>query len=116
MAKKIIILETVTDTTILLRCVFWADVPAARVTAYANTAATSQYKDASAAELLAIQNGQVTEQLLQREYAPGTTGAAIQADLVAEFNAYQARITGANPRKRYGTFWDGTSWTVGGTA
>lgn len=42
----------------------------------------------------------------------GTTVPQIQAALVAEFNAYQARITAANPWQRYGTSYDGTSWTA----
>lgn len=94
------------------RYVFWLAVPAARQTFYANPAATSVVKDATTAELQAIQNGAVIEEQYTDNYAAGTLIAAIQASLIAKYNARQTVINNTNPWQYYGSSWDGTSWTV----
>ena len=141
MAKKIIILNRLNEPSdMTFRYAMWAVVPAARVSAYANATATSAYSGATAAELLAIQNGQVTERVVVWQATAAVPIATIQAAtaavpiatiqaalvavpiatiqaaLVAEFAKFQAEINARNPTGRFGTFWDGATWTLGGTA
>tara|TARA_R110000868_G_scaffold143298_1_gene361350 strand:- start:7931 stop:8284 length:354 start_codon:yes stop_codon:yes gene_type:complete len=117
MAKQIIILERVDEPSDLnFRYALWATVPAARVSAYANASATSAYRDASAPEIAAIQAGQIVEQVDKATFAVGTPLGQIQTDLIRRFNVFQGQINAKNPNGRYGTFWDGASWTAGGTA
>jgi len=66
---------------------------------------------ATAPELTALQNGSVVEHVEEVNYPLGTLIATIAADLVARFNAAQSALTAMNPFNRYGTFYDGTSWT-----
>ena len=117
MAKQIIILERVDEPSDnSFNVAYWVTIPAARVSAYANATATSQFKQASAPELAAIQAGQVVEIVERMGFVAGTGVAAIQAALIARFNTLQAAATSRNPWVRYGTTWDGSAWTVAGTA
>ncbi len=117
MAKQIIILERLNEPSDMnFRYVLWATVPAARVSAYANAAAVSAFKGASAGELTALQTGSVVERVGIASFTIGTPIATIQTYLLAQFAAFQAQINAANPTVRYGTSFDGTSWTSGGTA
>lgn len=97
------------------RYVFWVTVPSSRQSFYANPSATSAVKDASSAELLAIQNGQVLEKQDIGMYVAGTSISSIQADLISKWNTYQAYINSANPWQYYGSSWDGSVWTVNTT-
>ena len=98
------------------RYALWADVPVARQPFYANPTATSAFKDIVAGDLTAIRDGSVTESV-RIQYVPAGTGlAAVQSILQAKWTAYQAEVTTYNPWNRYGTFWDGASWTAGGVA
>jgi len=116
MAKQIIILDRVNEPSDMnFRYVLWATVPAARVSAYADATATSSFKGASAPELTAIQNGSIVERVGMASFSIGTPISAIQNFLLAQFAIFQAQVTAANPTSRYGTFYDGTSWTPGGT-
>jgi hypothetical protein len=117
MAKKIIILEQVnapSDSD--WHAVFWADVPAARQVFYANPTATSQYSGATTAELAAIQSGAIAEKYLTVHMLSGQTLAQTKAELITEFNQFQTDITNANPWTRFGSYWDGTTWTSAGVA
>lgn len=117
MARQIIILERVNEPIDMsFRYVLWATVPAARVSAYANPAATSAFKNATVPEVTALQTGSVVEQVGLASFTIGTSIATIQAFLLNQFATFQAQITAANPTVRYGTSYDGTSWTPGGTA
>jgi hypothetical protein len=98
------------------RYALWATVPSARVSAYANAAATSAFRGATAPEIAAIQAGQVVEKVEVFQAPIGTSIATIQAALIAAFNTFQGQITAFNPTQRYGTSWDGSAWTVAGTA
>ena len=113
MTREIIILNRLNEPSdMTFRYVLWA----ARVSAYANATATSAFSGATTAEITAIQAGQVVEQVDVFEAPIGTPIATIQAALIAAFTRFQARITAFNPTVRYGTSFDGTAWTVGGTA
>ncbi len=117
MSKKIVILERVNAPSDLsFRYCFWADVPAARQSFYANATATSAFKNASAAELLSLQTGTVLETTAVAFYPAGTPIATIQADLIAKFNDFQDSVTNQNQYAKYGSSYDGTLWTVQGVA
>lgn len=112
MARKIIILDrTDIPSDLNFNVAFWADVPVARQSFYANPTATSQVKNATAGELSAIQGGTIKEQVKKFNFPANTPIATIQAALIAEFNTFQTYINSYNPWVRYGTYWDGTSWT-----
>ncbi len=117
MAKQIIILERVDEPSDnSFNVAFWLTIPAARIAAYANATATSQFKQVSAPELAAIQAGQIVEVVEKASFIAGTGIPAIQAALIARFNTLQAAATSRNPWVRYGTTWDGSAWVAGGTA
>ena len=113
MARKIIILESnpVTAGEIAFRYAMWADVPAARQSRYADATLTSQVVGATAGELTALRNGSVVEKVEEARFGASTV-PAVQALLINRFNAYQTEITAKNPWQRYGTSWDGSSWTA----
>lgn len=117
MARQIIILERLNEPSDLsFRFVMWATVPAARVSGYANASATSAFTGATQAELDALKAGQVVELVDQAFFPAGTGLGVIQAALIARWTVYQAQVNAANKTSRYGTSWDGTSWTAAGTA
>lgn len=112
MARKIIVQERLGEPSDFnFKYVFWADVPAARQPFYADATKTSVVKDISAQELSDYRAGKFLEKSDLASYAAGTTAAAIRADLINKFNAYQTQVTAFNPFQFYGTTWDGTSWT-----
>lgn len=113
MAKRIILLEKTGQRT--YRFALWADVPVARRPYYANVDAISAYLDASVAEVDAIKAGAVRE-LVDTLSGENLTLAQVQALLIARWTAFQNEITNYNPWDRYGSIWDGTSWTAGGVA
>lgn len=90
------------------RVALWADVPVARRPFYANATATSAWKDASAAEKTALQNGSVVEKVEELSQ-PGADGAALQALLQSRWAAYQAEVNAYNPWARYGTVLETTN-------
>lgn len=112
MAKKIIILNKLPNDN--FRAAFWLDVPTARQEFYADSSIISQYKDISAGELTALRNGSVTEQVEQ--FGNDVTGslAAVKTFLISEFNSRQTDVSDLNHWDKYGSFYDGTSWTAGG--
>ena len=113
MARKIIILERLNIPSDQdYRVAFWLDVPVARRPFYANAAATSAVKDATQAEIDAIKAGAVVEETMVVPARASATQAVLLAALVTRYNARQAEITARNPWARYGSFWDGTSWTA----
>jgi len=114
LANKIIILERGSAPT-QFRFAMWADVPAARQAFYADptNTRTSAYKDASAGELTALRTGTVVERVEQFSQ-PGANLAQIKTALEARFVAFQAEVNGANDWQRYGSRWDGTTWTDAG--
>lgn len=113
MARKIIILESQQpgQGDIAFRYALWADVPTARQTRYADANATSAFLAATQAEIDAIRSGAVVEKVEDARWPTGTTIAQIQGFLVSRHNAFQTQIANANPWQRYGTSWDGSSWT-----
>ena len=114
---KIIILDRVNaPSDLAYRYVLWADVPAARQRFFADPNATSAYIDASADDLAALRSGAVVEKGCTYTWQAGATLAQITTQLRAELDAFQDQITNLNLWDRYGTVWDGTSWTQKGAA
>ena len=96
------------------RCVFWADVPASRQVFYAAPTATSAWKDATPADVSALQSGAVVERVVILGVDPANvTLAKIQAAALAAWQSYQNEITAANPWARYGSICDAAGvWTM----
>lgn len=112
MARKIIILDEVgLPSDLTYNVAFWLDVAAARQPFMANDTAISRVIGATAGELAAIKAGQIVEVVRTISYVSGTALGVIVANLVARHNLEQAYLTANNPWNRYGTSWDGTTWT-----
>ena len=117
--KRIIVLEQLGSAPLMFRYVLWADVPVARQVFYAAKQAgtVSAWKDASAGDNTALQNGSVTERVDQATFLAGTNLAGAEVVLQAIWTAFQAEVTNSNPWNRYGSFMDTTnSWTLGGAS
>ncbi len=114
---KIIILERVNPPSDLAyRYVLWADVPAARQRFHADPNKTSAYIDATTEDLATLRSGAVAEKVCVYTWQAGVTQAQIIAELRAQLDAFQAEVTNMNLWDRYGTIWDGVSWTQKGVA
>ena len=112
MTKRIIILNRVNIPSDLdFNVVFWADVPVARQSFYADPLIKSRYKNATTDELTALQSGVIVETTFLLRSVAGQGIGQIQTRLIDAFNDFQSHITNDNSYVRYGTYWDGTSWT-----
>lgn len=120
MARQIIILDRVGfPSDDAFRVAFWLDVPVARRPFYADAAFVSAVMGTEAPdvlELAALREGAVKE-IVETIYLPtNTTLAAIRTRLAARRAELQAEVTAKNLWARYGTFFDGTTWTARGVA
>ena len=106
---KIIILETKPGK---VNYAFWADVPAARQRFYADASKVSVWKDATAADNTALQNGSVLEEVFTDKVSGGVGPAQLRSFLEAKYTEFQDRISNFNPWSRYGTVFDSV-WTAG---
>ena len=113
---RIIVLEKTRDDADTINYVLWADVPAARQPHYADANSpptkVSAWPGATPADNAALQNGSVAERVDSQRTPKGTGMAAVQSQLETNWQAYQSEINAYNPWQRYGSTWDGTSWTV----
>ena len=110
MAKRIIVLDKTPEG---VRAALWADVPVARQPFYARAGAVSTWAGASVAENDAIASGAVAEKVMLYSPAAGETLAQGRAILIAKWTSWQAFVTASNPWARYGSFYDGSTWTAG---
>ena len=111
MARTIFLLDRVAESGDC-RVVFWLDVQASRQRFYANTAATSAFLDATQPEIDAIKAGTVIE-VVERANRPSGQGLpALRNALEARRAELQAALDTNNVWHRYGSFFDGTAWTV----
>jgi hypothetical protein len=116
MAKQIIILDDIpVQQGVAFSYAMWAAVPVARQPKHANPNATSAYQNATAAELTALRNGEVIERVETAHFVNNETNAQIRASLVQSFTAFQNQVN-FNRWSRYGTFYDGVTWTAAGVA
>lgn len=114
-SKRVIVLEHYGSAPLRFRYVLWADVPATRQAFYADASKVSAWKDASAADNLALQTGFVAELASEATFPPGTTVAAAKLAMQAAWQKFQDDITAANPWDRYGMFMDtSNAWINGG--
>lgn len=115
---RVIVLDQVQNDgeATVFRVALWADVPAGRQTFYATLCGTcvSAWKDATGTDNTNLQSGSVVEKVYLQRVQKGTGIAAVELIVQAAWSDYQASITANNPWVRYGTQWDGTTWTLGG--
>lgn len=117
MPRKIVILERQgMPSDVNYRVAYWLDVPAARQAFYANATAASVVVGATADELAAIRTGAVVEVVETLARQSGTSITSIRAAARTRWDDLQSELVARNPYDRYGTTYDGTSWTAGGVA
>ena len=109
---RIILLDQPQGNPSSYNVVFWADVPAARQTYYANANATSAWKGAQAADNTALQNGSVVEYVQTHVFPAATAWPPIQSYLQTQWQNFQNNITNYDPWSHYGSTWDGASWVL----
>lgn len=97
-----------------------ADVPVGQEAAYATPGAVSPTGNVSDPDLPALVAGTIaqTAQTLDLPQQAGESNATykarVQAALIDQWTAYQARVSAAVPRSLFGAFWNGTSWANSG--
>jgi hypothetical protein len=111
-----IILEKDRNDPQVYRFALWADVPVARRPFYASSGALSSWTGATAGDLANLVSGSVTEKVETLRVQEGVTLGQARTLIQAAWADFQAAVTTQNPWSRYGTTWDGTTWTVGGVA
>jgi len=94
------------------RVALWADVPVAVQPLYADPALTSAWKDATIADLTALRNGSVTETITSLSLDEDMGQAGVRTRLEAMWAEFQQHVTQRNPLRRYGTTWDGATWSA----
>jgi hypothetical protein len=109
---RVIILNETADDPDTYNVLFWADVPTARQSHYADPNKVSAWLNATTADNDALKSGAVVEQQGIARHAQGTGMTAIQAFLQQRWQDYQTFITNSNPWQRFGSTWDGATWTV----
>ena len=115
MARKIIVLNKVNFTDYFqLNYVFWLDTPIGQQTLRANPNATSVVTDVTVAELASIKSGIITEVSGNATYPNNTALNKIGSGLVIAYNQAQLDIANVDQWKFYGSFWDGSAWTIKG--
>ena len=115
--KKIIVLNTRSPWLGQneIRFVMWASVPTARQSLYTQTTAwQSIYASATTTELASLRAGEYVE-TVQTASLPTAAGAPVVKNVLeAAFTAYQSSITNEVSYQYYGTYYEGTVWTLGG--
>ena len=109
---NVIVLDQHLDDLNTYNVVLWADVPAARQARYANASAKSAWSGATAADNTNLQTGVMVESQFSQRIPAGSTLPQIEAFLQTAWQNFQNRINSDNPWVRYGSTWDGTTWTV----
>jgi hypothetical protein len=109
---NVIVLDQHGDDPNTYNVVLWADVPAARQSRYANANAKSAWSGATAADNTDLQTGVMTESLFTQRISAGTALPQIEALLQSAWQNFQNQVNSNNPWVRYGSTWDGTTWTV----
>lgn len=111
---NIIVLERISDdsATDSYKYIMWADVPASRQIHYASSAKVSAWANASSQDNANLQSGSIAELSEIQRVPIGWTLGQIETVLQNKWTTYQSYITSHNPWQRYGTTWDGSTWTV----
>lgn len=111
MTKQIIILDRLSDSDLSFRYALWAQVPAGRRVAI--PAATSAFTGATVGEVAALRSGELVELVDQMLFAPGTSLQTMKDALLARWSAFQAQVLTRTQLAKYGTYFDGVTWTSG---
>lgn len=115
--RKIIVQDEILESSDLsINYVLWLSVPAGKEVIYANLDAVSVVKDVTQGELDALKAGQVIEKKRKINLPKESTITSIKSALEEIYNSDQSLINSRNTYKYYGSFWDGTTWTLGGIA
>lgn len=117
MAKKIIILTKSNpwpgQNTI--NYVLWATVPTARQILYTKPIDwVSAYSDATTQELTDLRSGVIVERVESTNIPAGTATATIKSILQDSFTRFQDQVTNDSSWQFFGSYYDGTTWTIGG--
>lgn len=104
---NVIILSSTADR---VRCVMWADVPAAN--RISKPIMNSLWSGATVADRAALQNGSVAEQIVDVPAPPGSAPASIQGLVQAAWQNYQNLVANSDPYAINGHVWDGVIWAV----
>lgn len=115
MARQITILERFPTDPLSFRVAYWLDVPAGLQARYADPTATSAIDTLVAGELDLLRAGAVVEVVETATVHAARTMAQMRADLIARRAILQAEMNGSKRWERYGTFFDGQSWSLQGT-
>lgn len=97
-----------------------ADVPVGQEAAYKQPGIVSPTGNASDPDLPFIVLGQIAQtfETIDLPQQPAETNAQYrtraQAALIAQWTAYQARVSAATPQSFFGAFWNGTTWANSG--
>ena len=95
--------------------IMWASVPTVRQQFYVQSPTwKSAYAGATTTEVLALQAGSFVETVQTINLPIGTPVATVKSVLIDAFTIYQNSINNTTGYQFYGTFYDGTVWTVGG--
>jgi hypothetical protein len=109
---NVIVLDQTAEDSNTYNVVLWADVPVARQTHYARAGATSAWSGATGADNTNLQNGSMAESVVTQRIPAGSTLPQIEGFLQNIWQQYQNSITTNNLWQRYGSTWDGTTWTI----
>lgn len=112
-SKRIIILEKLPEGN-RYNYALWVDVPAARQSFFAKADKKSAWTEASTTENADIAAGRVYEKTDLISVAEGRPLSEIQQELQQVWQRLQDEINTVNKYVRYGTFWDGATWTLAG--
>ena len=115
MAKKIIIMEKIPQQNFFtVNYIFWLDVPLAQQPLRANQSLMSAYPGATTQEIQDIKDGKILEHGGNTSYNMDATNIQIATDLQMRYVVEQNALNNSMKYNYYGTYWDGTSWTVQG--
>jgi hypothetical protein len=115
MAKQIIIMTKHAEFA-QYRVAYWVPVPVERQPFYVSPTKVSEWKGASSLENQDLQTGAVVEIVETVSVPEGASVAEMQAVVLDRYNVLVAEITTKNQWGRYGTYYDGSSWTLGGVS
>jgi hypothetical protein len=96
------------------RAVLWADVNTPERRRFYEKPATwvSAYRDATLQQLTDLRAGLMTESVITLTYQDAAPFLDVRNDIVQALNAFQNRTDNLNLWNRYGTYWNGTSWSI----
>ena len=98
-----------------IQFVMWASVPTARQQFYVQSSTwQSAYASVTTTELASLRAGEFTEQVQTINLPIGTPVSTVKTVLIDVFNIFQNSITNNSSWQFYGTFHEGTAWTIGG--